>query len=145
MKGGWPSGGFDGGAQHTIPVMIGGKPFVIFVDEGGAGGISLAQRQAACVAGLPPYPMARIIDISDETKPKIVSRLGLEVHDPANCAAVLPDLVGLSAFLKFEHHVWPFEDSRTPPEEQNQPGRRRPTAFIDSAARSSRAWAPLGP
>src|SRR5437016_4691450 len=26
-------------AQHTIPVKIGGKPFVIFVDEGGAGGI----------------------------------------------------------------------------------------------------------
>jgi hypothetical protein len=91
-------------AQHTIPVKIGGKPFVIFVDEGGAGGISLAQRQAACAAGLPPYPMARIIDISDETKPKIVSRLGLEVHDPANCAAVLPDLVGLSAFTYGSHY-----------------------------------------
>ena len=30
--------------------------------------------QAACAAGLPPFPMARIIDISDETKPKLVSQ-----------------------------------------------------------------------
>src|SRR3989441_7434460 len=72
--------------QHTINVKIGGKPFVIFVDEGGSGGASSpAQEQAACAAKLPPFPMARIIDISDETNPKIVSRLALEVHDPVNC------------------------------------------------------------
>ena len=203
-------------AQHTIPVKIRGKPYIIFADEGGSGGSSsAAQQQAACAVGLPPFPLARIIDISDETQPKIVSRLGLEVHDPANCSKVLPDLVGLSIFtygshycsvdnkhnattlacgyfnsgirvfdirnprhvreiayfnpagtttpspgsnhvefgqwraggpdwcnaqvhldaergtvwttcqdngllmLKFEHHVWPFEDSRTPPGEQN--------------------------
>jgi hypothetical protein len=92
-------------AQHTIAVKIGGKPFVIFVDEGGSGGVnSAAQRQGACAAGLPPYPMARIIDIGDETKPKIVSRLMLEVHDPANCAKVLPDLVGLSVFTYGTHY-----------------------------------------
>src|SRR5881275_675178 len=73
-------------AQHTIPVKIDGKPFVIFVDEGGSGGgTSAAQQAAACAAGLPPFPMARIIDISDEANPKIVSRLALEIHDPANC------------------------------------------------------------
>jgi hypothetical protein len=92
-------------AQHTIPVKIGGKPFVIFVDEGGSlGASSAAQRQAACAAGLPPFPMARIIDISDETNPKLVSRLMLEVHDPANCAQVLPDLVGLSIFTYGSHY-----------------------------------------
>jgi hypothetical protein len=92
-------------AQHTIPVKIRGKPYIIFADEGGAGGSnSAAQRQAACAAGLPPYPLARIIDISDETNPKIVSRLGLEVHDPANCAQVLPDLVGLSIFTYGSHY-----------------------------------------
>jgi hypothetical protein len=93
------------GAQHTIPVKIDGKPYVIFVDEAGSGGFSsAAQRQAACAAGFTPYPLARIIDIRDETKPKIVSRLGLEVHNPANCAAVLPDLVGLGIFTYGSHY-----------------------------------------
>jgi hypothetical protein len=93
------------GAQHTIPVKIDGQPYLIFVDEAGSGGFSsAAQRQAACAAGFPPYPMARIIDIRDETRPKIVSRLGLETHDPANCAKVLPDLVGLGIFTYGSHY-----------------------------------------
>src|SRR5205807_3919639 len=92
-------------AQHTIPVKIDGHPYVIFVDEGGSGGgTSPAQQQAACAAGFPPYPMARIIDIRDETKPRIVSRLALETHNPANCAKVLPDLVGLSIFTYGSHY-----------------------------------------
>jgi hypothetical protein len=92
-------------AQHTIAVKIDGKPYVIFVDEAGAGGLSgPTQEQAACAAGMPPFPMARIIDIRDETKPKIVSRLALEVHNPANCAKVLPDLVGLSTFTYGSHY-----------------------------------------
>jgi hypothetical protein len=92
-------------AQHTIPIKIDGKSYLIFVDEGGSGGLSsAAQEAAACAAGLPPFPMARIIDISDETHPKIVSRLGLETHDPANCAQVLPDIVGLSIFTYGSHY-----------------------------------------
>jgi hypothetical protein len=92
-------------AQHTIPVRIDGHPYVIFVDEGGSGGLSSpAQEQAACAAGFPPFPMARIIDIRDETKPKIVSRLALEIHNPANCAKVLPDLAGLSIFTYGSHY-----------------------------------------
>jgi hypothetical protein len=92
-------------SQHTIPVKIDRHPYVIFVDEGGSGGLSSpAQEQAACAAGFPPFPMARIIDIRDETKPKIVSRLALEVHNPANCAKVLPDLVGLSIFTYGSHY-----------------------------------------
>jgi len=93
------------GAQHTINVKIGGKPYVIFVDEAGSGGFgSAAQQQAACAAGLTPFPMARIIDISDETKPKIISRLMTETHDPANCSKTLPDLVGLSIFTYGTHY-----------------------------------------
>jgi hypothetical protein len=49
--------------QATIPVTIQGHPYVIFFDEGGGGG-------------------ARIIDIADETAPRVVSRLALEVHLP---------------------------------------------------------------
>ena len=92
-------------AQHTIPARIQGKPYLIFVDEGGSLGLSsAAQEQAACAAGLPPFPMARIIDISDERNPKIVSKLMLEIHDPKNCDTVLPDIVGLTTFTYGSHY-----------------------------------------
>ncbi|MEO7158767.1 MAG: hypothetical protein ABI039_14470, partial [Vicinamibacterales bacterium] len=91
-------------AQHTIHVKIKGKPYIVFVDEAGAGGNSVATRQAACDAGMHPFPLARIIDISDETKPKVISKLMLEVHDPANCDKVTPDLVGLTGFLYGSHY-----------------------------------------
>jgi len=90
--------------QHTIPIQIYGKRYLVAVDEGGSGGVSLAGWQASCAAGLPPFPMARIIDVSDESHPKIVSRLGLETHDPANCSKILPDLVGLSIFSYGSHY-----------------------------------------
>ena len=92
-------------SQHTINVKIHGKPYIIFVDEGGSGGVtSPAQLAAACAAGMPPFPMARIIDISDERNPKIVTRIMHEVHDPKNCPQVLPDLVGLSIFTYGTHY-----------------------------------------
>jgi len=91
-------------AQHTINVKIRGKPYIIFVDEGGSGGNTPAGWHAACAAGLPAWPYARIIDISDETKPKIVSRLMLEVEDPTNCSMVLPDLVGRASFTYGSHY-----------------------------------------
>jgi hypothetical protein len=91
-------------AQHTIPVTIKGKPYVIHVDEGGSGGIFLAGWQAACAAKLPLFPMARIVDISDEKNPSEVSKVMLETHDPANCDSVLPDLAGLSIFTYGSHY-----------------------------------------
>src|SRR6185437_4613818 len=93
------------GAQHTIPIRIDGKNYLIFVDEAGSGGFSsAAQASAACAAGFPPFPMARIIDISDERHPQIVSRLGLEIHDPANCNQTLADIAGLSIFTYGSHY-----------------------------------------
>jgi hypothetical protein len=92
-------------AQHTIPVKIGGKPHVIFVDEGGSGGVtSFAQFDAACSASMSPFPMARIIDVADEKTPKVVSKVMLETHDPANCAKVRPDLAGLAVFTYGSHY-----------------------------------------
>jgi hypothetical protein len=91
-------------AQHTISVKIGKKPYVIFVDESGSGGNAVGTRQAACDLGLIPFPLARIIDISDETKPRIISKLMLETHDPANCAKVVPDLTGLTGFTYGAHY-----------------------------------------
>jgi hypothetical protein len=92
-------------AQHTILVKIGGKPYIIFVDEAGSAGLSnTATAQQACDAGLAPFPMARIIDIGTETAPKIVSRLALEIHNPANCSKVLPDIAGLNIFTYGSHY-----------------------------------------
>jgi hypothetical protein len=91
-------------AQHTIPVHIRGRPYVIHVDEGGSNGLSYAAWAATCAAGFTPFPMARIVDIGDETKPKLASKLILEMNDPAKCANVLPDLVGLSVFTYGTHY-----------------------------------------
>jgi hypothetical protein len=93
------------GAQHTIPVTIAGKSYLVFVDEAGSGGFSsAAQRANACANGYTPYPMARIIDISDETNPTIVSRVALETHAAKSCIFTLPDLVGLSIFTYGSHY-----------------------------------------
>jgi hypothetical protein len=93
------------GAQHTIPVKIGGKPYVIFVDETGPGGFYNATNwKQACDKGLPTFPMARIIDIADEKNPKVVSKLAMEIHDPANCAKVGPDLAGINRYAYGTHY-----------------------------------------
>ncbi len=78
-------------AQFPQPVTIRGRPYLIFTDEGGSGGIFRPAVEDACARGLPPFGFARIIDISDETNPTIVSKLKLEVHDPANCNEILKD------------------------------------------------------
>jgi hypothetical protein len=90
--------------QHTIPVKIKGRPYIIQVDEGGSGGITGAGWQSACAAGVPMFPMAHIVDISNEKKPTQVSELILEMNNPANCQQVLPDIVGLSIFTYGTHY-----------------------------------------
>lgn len=58
----------DGAAgQHATPITSEGKPYVVFVDEFLHGG-------------------PRIIDVSDETKPRVVSKLKLEIQMPHNKA-----------------------------------------------------------
>ena len=95
----------DGSASHqTIPVNIGSKAYLVAVDEGGSGVANAAGWAAACAVGLPPWSMARLIDISDEKNPAIASKLQLEVNDPKNCDAVIPDLTGLSGFTYGSHY-----------------------------------------
>ena len=81
----------DGGtAQMTIPVTIKGKPYVIFIDEGGG--------------GTPSMPgMARIIDISDETNPVVVSKLKNEIN-MADTAEVRAADGGASGFTYQGHY-----------------------------------------
>lgn len=62
--------------QNALPVTIQGAPYLIEIDEFGSG--------SKVGAG-------RIIDISDETSPRIVSNLRLEVHEPEHFAEIAGD------------------------------------------------------
>jgi len=96
----WDDGGV---AQQTIPVTIHGRPHLIFTDETGPGALPgfAASRAEDCARGLPPFGFARIIDISDERNPKIISKLMLQVDDPANCDRVVGDFPPDTTELEF--------------------------------------------
>jgi hypothetical protein len=68
--------------QHTIPVTIGGDPFLIEMDEFAAGPTGDPTSKIGA---------ARIISILDETAPAVVSDLRLEIHEPENIAASRDD------------------------------------------------------
>jgi hypothetical protein len=80
----------QGQAEPMYPVTVKGHPYIISGDEdggqGGAGGLP-----AACARGASHSGYSNIIDISDETHPKIVARIMLEVNDPTNCSLMLND------------------------------------------------------
>ena len=71
--------------QIAIPVTIGGKPYLVEIDEYSSG-------ESGGVAGNGPrVGAARIIDISDERRPFVVSNIRLAVHQPENRAAIAGD------------------------------------------------------
>jgi hypothetical protein len=69
--------------QAQLPITVGGHPYLIDVDEFAYNGTRIAGNGERVGA-------ARIIDIADETKPRVVSDLRLAVHQPA----VRPSLAG---------------------------------------------------
>lgn len=75
----WPSVSVP---QIPIPVTIHGVPYLVEIDEFARG-----------APGNPANPVgaARIIDISDETNPAVVSDIRLEVHQPENIAQTAGD------------------------------------------------------
>jgi hypothetical protein len=70
--------------QTAIPVTIKGHPYVIEVDEFAGGPVPSADPSAS-VGG------ARIIDIANDRKPKVVSNIKLEVNMPKNRASQVND------------------------------------------------------
>ena len=86
----------DGSTAQTAQVMtIRGRQYVAASDELGSRGVgSNVSWTSACAQGLPPYGYTRLIDVTDPTRPRIVSRLMTEVQDVANCAAVVSDTTG---------------------------------------------------
>lgn len=88
-------------AQVPLPVTIHGHASLIFTDEHGSGGSaknSNAGRQLACSLGLPPNGFPRVIDISDEKHPRTISKIMLEIDDPANCPTILNDPPSVISF-----------------------------------------------
>ncbi len=81
----WPNQSIP---QNAIPFTRDGKPYLLEIDEYSTNNpgedSSVASHGEFVGAG-------RIIDISDETNPKIVSDLRLEVHEPENRAAIKDD------------------------------------------------------
>ena len=78
----WPSMTIP---QNAIPFTRNGKAYVLEIDEFSANeGGGVAGNGSKVGAG-------RIIDISDETKPVVVSDLRLEVHEPENRATIADD------------------------------------------------------
>jgi len=87
-----------GGAESMIQVKIKGHPYIVTTDEAGAAGGRPDGWAGACARGASPFGFPQIVDIADPTNPKVISKLRLEVSDPANCAALLaetpPDVPG---------------------------------------------------
>src|SRR6202171_3838210 len=74
-------------AQNALPVTIAGKPYIVFTDEGGLGA-------AGCSAGKSAHGFPRFIDVSDPKNPTVVSKLMLDVQDPANCSKSVSGIGG---------------------------------------------------
>jgi hypothetical protein len=81
--------------QNAVPITIKGKPYVMEVDE-----FSLEEPDTDFPGqNGPVVGAARLIDISDETKPRVVSDMRLAVHQPEN-RAQLQDDPGATSFVQ---------------------------------------------
>ena len=80
----------QGQVEEMYPFSKNGRQYVVSTNEsggaGGAGGLS-----AACSRGASPYGYPNIIDITDESTPKIIAKLMLEVSAPSNCQLLVND------------------------------------------------------
>jgi hypothetical protein len=85
--------------QYAVPVTIKGRPYLIEVDEysTSADGGSVTGNGARVGA-------ARIIDISDERHPFVVSNIRLDVHQPENRDAIKDDYGAQSAVQGYAAH-----------------------------------------
>jgi hypothetical protein len=71
--------------QVAIPVRIRGKPYLVEVDE------FSTDASGSRTSNGPVVGAARIIDISDEKAPRVISQLRLAVDQPANRTAIAND------------------------------------------------------
>ena len=92
--------------QNALPFTKGGKPYILEFDEY-TGGTTGGGDADAVGAG-------RIIDMSDERKPKVIAQLRLQVNQPADHAAARNDPGALSPVQGYAAHYCDL-DSRVDP------------------------------
>ena len=85
--------------QVAIPVTIGGKPYLVEIDE-----YSGTEDSTGPSANGSRVGAARIIDISNETAPKVVSNIRLAVHQPENREQLAGDPGAGSALQGYAGH-----------------------------------------
>jgi hypothetical protein len=78
----------QGQAEQMLLFFSKGRTFLISTDESG-GQAGVGGLAAACTRGASAYGYSNVIDITDETNPRIASKIMLEVHDPSNCQKFL--------------------------------------------------------
>lgn len=81
-------------SQHTIPVQFKGKPHLIVVDEFGTGA-------------------TRIVDISNESAPKVISKIRLEIQRAENADKRRADL-GNNGLFGYEAHYCTVDRPKDP-------------------------------
>jgi hypothetical protein len=86
--------------QVAHPVTIDGKPYLVEVDEFSTS----ADGGPFPAANGPRVGAARIIDISDEAKPRVISNIRLAVNNPENRAAVAGDPGASSSLQGYAGH-----------------------------------------
>ncbi len=84
--------------QNTIPVTIKGHPYVVETDE-----FAFTEKGELRANGK-RVGAARIIDVADPTKPRVVSNLRLEVHQPDNRAKLAGDPGASSSVQGYAGH-----------------------------------------
>ncbi len=75
--------------QNAIPVTIDGNPYLVEIDEFGT---------------LEAVGAGRLIDISDEANPRVVSNLRLDVHQPENFDAISGDAGATNGLQGYAGH-----------------------------------------
>ena len=82
--------------QVALPVTFGGKPHLVEIDEFS---VDSDGSQIAVAANGDKVGAARIIDISDERAPRVISDIRLEVHQPEHRAETAGD-PGATSFVQ---------------------------------------------
>ncbi|HEX8646601.1 MAG TPA: hypothetical protein VF715_06845 [Thermoleophilaceae bacterium] len=95
--------------QNAIPVTIKGKPYVVEVDEYSSGGNGSGVSGHGDRVGA-----ARIIDISDERKPFVVSNIRLQVHQKENRPAIAGDYGAQSPVQGYAAHYCNVPSTKDP-------------------------------
>jgi hypothetical protein len=93
--------------QTAIPVTIRGRRYLVEVDEFAGNPTPSAEASAKVGA-------ARIIDISNDRKPKVVSNIRLEVHMPKNRPSQMTDPGAENSLQGYAGHYCAVPRSREP-------------------------------